>query len=205
MLPLESLISAPLKAQGFRRKARTWWKTAEATTQVVNLQKSPFGERLYINFGVHARRLSEGSSPAPHKCHVQTRLEQATAEQHWNAIVSAEPDLEPSPERVAAVLRSRLGGRGTTGVARVTTSSRPAVAAPRSRFSRLLRSFDRRFILLLGLRSMWPGLSCQAAQSFGCSMPLGRRRCDVPGDVPDVGQPALVRGRPGGLAGVGLW
>ena len=104
MLPLESSISPPLKAQGFRKKSRTWWRTTEETIQVLNLQKSPFGERLYINLGVYVRQLGKESNPAQHNCHVHTRLEQVAAEEYWNCIVSAESEPVPPPELVAAIL-----------------------------------------------------------------------------------------------------
>jgi hypothetical protein len=104
MLPLESSISPPLKAQGFRKKSRTWWRTGEDTIQVVNLQKSPFGQRLYINLGVYVRQLGQESNPAQHNCHVQTRLEKVAAERYWNGIVSAESDPAPSSDLIAAVL-----------------------------------------------------------------------------------------------------
>ncbi|TAG82945.1 MAG: DUF4304 domain-containing protein, partial [Burkholderiales bacterium] len=71
MLPLESSISPTLKTQGFRKKARTWWRDREETIQVLNIQKNPWGSGgLYINLGVYIRELGQDSSPAAHKCHV---------------------------------------------------------------------------------------------------------------------------------------
>ncbi len=104
MLPLESSISPPLKALGFRKQSRTWWKTGENTIQVVNIQKGPSGERLYVNLGVYVRQLGQETTPAQHHCHIQARLEQVAAERYWNGIVSAESETTPSRELIAAVL-----------------------------------------------------------------------------------------------------
>ena len=104
MLPLETSISTPLKVQGFRKRARTWWRDREETIQILNLQKSPFGERLYINLGVYVRQLGQESRPAAHNCHVQTRLELAADERYWNVIVSAESESQPPQDLVTAVL-----------------------------------------------------------------------------------------------------
>lgn len=104
MIPLESAISLALKRIGFRKKARTWWRTCDESIQVLNLQMSPFGGRLYINLGVYVLKLGNETSPAHNRCHVQVRLEAVADERYWNAIVSAEPEPEPSSELMAAVL-----------------------------------------------------------------------------------------------------
>ena len=105
MLPLESSISPPLKAQGFRKKARTWWRNREDTIQVINLQKDPWGGgRLHINLGVYVRQLGSELNPASHNCHVQARLENVAAEMYWNTIASARSEPEPSPELLEALL-----------------------------------------------------------------------------------------------------
>jgi hypothetical protein len=63
MLALEGLIAPPLKALGFKKRARTWWRHRDATIQVLNLQKSSFGERLYVKLGVYVKALGAEGFP----------------------------------------------------------------------------------------------------------------------------------------------
>lgn len=104
MLPLEISIASPLKALGFRKKARTWWRTTEDTVCFLNLQKSPYGERLYVNLGVYLRALGQEPNPSANSCHVQVRLERVVSEQCWNEIASADSSVAPSAGLVAAIL-----------------------------------------------------------------------------------------------------
>ena len=104
MLPLESSISPQLKALGFRKKARTWWRSSTETIGVLNLQKSSFGERLHVNLGAYVKQLGLEASPPEHHCHVQVRLESIAREIFWNEIASAEATLPPSAALIEAVL-----------------------------------------------------------------------------------------------------
>lgn len=106
MLPLEIAIAPPLKALGFRKKARTWRRTTSDTICVLNLQKSPFGERLYVNLGVYLRALGQELNPPENRCHVQVRLEQIAPEQSWNEIASAESSAVPPAGLIEAILNS---------------------------------------------------------------------------------------------------
>ncbi|PTT89210.1 hypothetical protein DBR42_08310 [Pelomonas sp. HMWF004] len=116
MLPIEIAIASPLKVLGFRKKSRTWWRTTEDTICVLNLQKSPFGERLYVNLGVYLRVLGSDLNPPENQCHVRVRLERIASDQCWNEIASAEATIDPSEGLVAAIL-----GDGVSWLNQVST------------------------------------------------------------------------------------
>jgi len=104
MLLLERLIAQPLKELGFRKKSRTWWRHNDDTIQVLNLQKSPYGERMYVNLGIYVRALGTEDLPPENRCHLQVRLERVSNAERWGSVASAESDREPTPELIAAVL-----------------------------------------------------------------------------------------------------
>ena len=104
MLPLEAAIAPQLKSAGFAKKARTWWRRTGETIHVLNLQKSSFGERLYVNLGVYLTALGAESSPPHNRCHVQARLECVADPAREAAIASAESDKTPAPALVEAVV-----------------------------------------------------------------------------------------------------
>lgn len=103
MLPLESAVAPELKACGFRKKSRTWWREREEVIQVVNLQKSPYGEQLYVNLGVYLKRLGTETAPPENRCHIGVRLERI-AEHRYAEIVAATALGQPSAGLVSAVL-----------------------------------------------------------------------------------------------------
>jgi hypothetical protein len=104
MLSLEAAIAPQLKAAGFRKKARTWWRNVDEAIQVVNLQKSPYGERLYVNLGIYVTRLGSETSPPENRCHVQARLERVTDPARLAAISSAEAGAAPPQLLLDALL-----------------------------------------------------------------------------------------------------
>ena len=105
MFPLESAITPEMKALGFRKKARNWWRTNDYAVQVLNLQKSQFGEQLYVNVAVYLSQLGNEISPPHNRCHIQARLEAIVDAKYWNEIVAAESDSPSSPALVEAVLK----------------------------------------------------------------------------------------------------
>jgi hypothetical protein len=105
MFPLESAITPGMKALGFRKKARNWWRTDAYTVQVLNLQKSQFGEQLYVNLAVYLSELGNEISPPHNRCHIQARLERIVDAKYWNEIVTAESATPPSPAFVEAILK----------------------------------------------------------------------------------------------------
>lgn len=54
---LISFLNTIIEPFGFARKGDTWRKESEELTQVVNLQKSSFGNLFYINYGFNIKGL----------------------------------------------------------------------------------------------------------------------------------------------------
>jgi hypothetical protein len=67
-------IGVLLKARGFVNKGQSWFLSGDDSTVVLNLQKSDFDERFYVNFGVWLKCLGEVAFPPENKCHIQARL-----------------------------------------------------------------------------------------------------------------------------------
>ncbi len=109
MLALESRIAPTLKALGFKKKSRTWWRHRDQTIQVLNLQKSSFGERLYVNLGVYVKALGTEDFPPEQRCHVQARLDQVALPERTLIVASADSIGDPTPELISAVLDDGIG------------------------------------------------------------------------------------------------
>jgi hypothetical protein len=71
---LEDILNAVLAADGFRRRKDTWYRSNEDTISLVNLQKSEFGGRFYINLAVYLRDLGTATSPSEYQSHIRVRL-----------------------------------------------------------------------------------------------------------------------------------
>lgn len=75
---IESAFAGVLKARGFRKRGRNWFRTTSASEyQVVNLQKSPWGSgSFYLNLGWDPT-VSVGEFRAENLCLLSLRAEQA--------------------------------------------------------------------------------------------------------------------------------
>lgn len=71
---LEVVIDAVLVPAGFQKRRDTWYKLNDDTVCVVNLQKSQWGGRYYVNLGVYLRSLGKATFPCEFECHLRTRL-----------------------------------------------------------------------------------------------------------------------------------
>ncbi len=104
MIPLEASIAPALKASGFRKKAKTSWRHCPEVIQVLNLQKSPYGDNLYINLGVYVRSLGAEQYPPENRCHVQIRLEWVAHSEREQCVVAANSNEVPTQALIDAVL-----------------------------------------------------------------------------------------------------
>lgn len=102
-MQLETCIAPKLKILGFRKKGRTWWRSTVETIGVINIQKSPYGTRIYINLGVYVKQLGQEERPSENHCHVRARLEQVASDCFWNEIVAAESTVPPSASLLEAI------------------------------------------------------------------------------------------------------
>ncbi len=72
---IQSLVHAVAKPRGFRRKGSSWFREQPEVIEVINLQKSPWGPKFYLNLGVALRGLDPGPSPRIALCHLHGRVE----------------------------------------------------------------------------------------------------------------------------------
>jgi hypothetical protein len=122
MLTVEKLLAPVMKVAGFRKKQRTWWRETAETVEVVNLQKSPYSEQMYVNLGVYIRSLGQETSPPEHRCHIRARMERVVPDKYFECVRSLEASLEPGAEFMAEPVPlglewlaslSTAAGRGT--------------------------------------------------------------------------------------------
>lgn len=100
---MEAQFAPSLKALGFKKKARTWTRETQEAFQLVNLQKSQFGEQVYVNVAVYLKALGEETSPPEHRCHIRARLERIAPENLFDDIRTLNASLPPPPALLAAL------------------------------------------------------------------------------------------------------
>jgi len=91
---LETLFAQALKAQGFKKKRRNWYRQAKDVLQVVNLQKSDWGPQFWLNLALVPEGMTvEGMPQPPHyKCPIRIRLGSAYPDKR--AVIDTLLDLE---------------------------------------------------------------------------------------------------------------
>jgi hypothetical protein len=68
-------VDKVLRAHGFSKSGATWHRDEEETTLVVNLQKSQYSDKFYVNLAVWLKALGNETNPKEHKCHIRGRLD----------------------------------------------------------------------------------------------------------------------------------
>ncbi|MEW6747808.1 MAG: DUF4304 domain-containing protein [Planctomycetota bacterium] len=82
--PLRLALEDVLGPAGFSRKGDSWLRRTDEVVEVVNLQKSQYGNQYYLNYGLWLCALGEDAFPKEEKCHIRMRA---------GAIVSSEAQL----------------------------------------------------------------------------------------------------------------
>lgn len=67
-------IGGVLKAARFANKGQSWFLDGDESIVVLNLQKSDFDDKYYVNLGIWLKSLGAVAFPAENKCHIQVRL-----------------------------------------------------------------------------------------------------------------------------------
>ena len=76
--PFEAAIARVLKPLGYGKRGATWHRERDDVISVVNLQKSQWGDDLYLNVGVYLKEAGPERRPPESLCHVRTRLTSLT-------------------------------------------------------------------------------------------------------------------------------
>lgn len=71
---LKKAFSEVFRDSGFLHQGQSWYLDSTEATVVVNLQKSDYEDKYYLNFGVWLKKLGITSFPKENKCHIQARL-----------------------------------------------------------------------------------------------------------------------------------
>lgn len=68
-------IARPLEAARLVRKGQSWYLNGRDAIVVLNLQKSDWANKYFINVGIWLRALGESEYPDENDCHLSHRLE----------------------------------------------------------------------------------------------------------------------------------
>lgn len=71
---LKKGVGDPLRKQQFGARGSSWFRTTPDVIQVVNLQKSRFGDQFYLNMALWPRQISGPEFPSENKCQVRARV-----------------------------------------------------------------------------------------------------------------------------------
>lgn len=69
-------LAPDMKSRGFRKAGSTWHRDQDRIIQVMNIQKSQWSDRFYINVGIYLKDLGTEARPTEYRCHVRCRAEQ---------------------------------------------------------------------------------------------------------------------------------
>lgn len=67
-------LGAVLNSIGFVGKGQSWFKNGQDAIVVLNIQKSDYEEKYYVNCGIWLKEIEVADFPPEHKCHLQVRL-----------------------------------------------------------------------------------------------------------------------------------
>lgn len=92
--PIHQVLKEILVPLGFSRKGDSWYHRSTEVVQVVNLQKSQYGNQYYLNYGAWLLTLSDSAFPREEKCHVRLRIEDISdAEEQYKNLLNLESDM----------------------------------------------------------------------------------------------------------------
>lgn len=103
-------IGSLLKEVGFKNKDQSWYVDGPDSIVVLNIQKSDFDDKYYINFGVWLKRLGAVDFPKENKCHIQARLTSIFPEdaEIIDAACRINADNEENFVRLLALIRTKI-------------------------------------------------------------------------------------------------
>jgi hypothetical protein len=68
-------LAADIKARQFRKSGPNWHRDINSLIQVLNIQKSQWGDQFYINVGIYLKDLGNETRPTEYRCHVRCRAD----------------------------------------------------------------------------------------------------------------------------------
>ena len=101
------------KESGCSKKSGSWYLRSSETIVVLNLQKSQYALRYYVNVGVWLLAAGPADAPKPSDCHIQTRLERlgpSALEERLTVLLDLDNPIgaEARRDELLALLREHL-------------------------------------------------------------------------------------------------
>ena len=74
---VQRVFDAYARDAGLEKKAGSWYRRGQETITVIDLQKSNYGLRYYVNIGVWMLGVEPATFPTENRCHIRTRIDPA--------------------------------------------------------------------------------------------------------------------------------
>ena len=71
---VQAEVARVAKGRGMTRKSGSWYLAGPETILILNLQKSNYSRRYFVNLGVWLLGVGEAQFPPEHKAHIRTRI-----------------------------------------------------------------------------------------------------------------------------------
>jgi hypothetical protein len=109
---LVDAFGAVLKSAGFKKKkADTWYLNCADTIQLLNVQKSSYGQQHYVNLAIWLKPIGESETPPEHKCQIRLR---------WSALFAEDDEL---PKRLVDLEDDSISDEARkTGIIKIVES-----------------------------------------------------------------------------------
>jgi hypothetical protein len=102
--PLRLALNEALGVAGFSRKGDSWYRQNAEILEIVNLQKSQYGNQHYLNYALWLKALGEPAFPKEEKCHIRMRVDDlSSSREQLVRLLDLETDV-PELERKAALI-----------------------------------------------------------------------------------------------------
>ena len=109
---IQSTFDDFAKASGAEKRSGSWYRRGVETIVVLNLQKSNYATRYYMNVALWLLPLGDAEAPKENKCHVRSRLSQLVPHlgEQVDALLDLDMPIEDSTrrEQLLGVLREQL-------------------------------------------------------------------------------------------------
>lgn len=102
-----------MKSQDFFKKGGSWYRVSDDVITVVDLQKSQYAVKYYLNVALWLRALGEVKAPKEQTCHVRTRLSRlvGSEEDRLSTLLDLDTEMVDSERReeLSTFFRVHLG------------------------------------------------------------------------------------------------
>jgi hypothetical protein len=109
---LDMALAGVLKPRGFTKRKSSWYYITNECVCLLNVQKSNFSARIYINLGVSVKAIMSTDFPQEHQCNIVSRLSGLVADRQAFEQACNFEDTGVSPDK----LKHILGAIETVGV-----------------------------------------------------------------------------------------